>query len=56
MDNQTGFSRPMVQGNWKCSNCGAAITELPFEPDASRPIFCRDCHRQRMQGRSRPGM
>lgn len=39
--------RPMVQGNWTCSQCGAAITELPFEPDGERPVFCRDCHRQK---------
>lgn len=39
--------RQMVQGNWTCSQCGAAITELPFEPDGERPVFCRDCHRQK---------
>ncbi|MBI2624346.1 hypothetical protein HYW67_02525 [Candidatus Parcubacteria bacterium] len=37
----------MFQGNWKCSQCGADITELPFEPSGDRPIYCRDCHRQR---------
>ena len=35
--------RKMVQGNWKCSDCGKEITELPFEPAADRPIYCRDC-------------
>ena len=35
--------RQMVQGNWKCSDCGKEITELPFEPAADRPIYCRDC-------------
>lgn len=35
--------RQMVQGNWKCSECGKEITELPFEPAPDRPIFCRDC-------------
>ena len=39
-----GFApRQMVQGNWKCSTCGAEITELPFEPAPDRPIYCRDC-------------
>lgn len=38
--------RQMVQGNWQCSECQAEITELPFEPDGTRPIFCRDCHRK----------
>ncbi len=41
--------RKMFQGDWKCSKCGAAITELPFEPDPSRldQLLCRDCHRER---------
>jgi CxxC-x17-CxxC domain-containing protein len=52
MENQNSAGdRQMVQGNWTCSQCGAAITELPFEPDGDRPLFCRDCHRQRMQNR-----
>jgi DNA-directed RNA polymerase subunit RPC12/RpoP len=48
-----GFSggpreRKMFEGNWKCSGCGAAIKELPFEPDPSREgeLKCRDCHRK----------
>lgn len=43
--------RQMIQGNWKCSKCGTAITELPFEPDPSRldQLLCRDCHRERRQ-------
>ena len=48
-DNNTsgGFSRPMFQGNWKCSSCGNAINELPFQPDQERlsQLLCRDCHR-----------
>jgi CxxC-x17-CxxC domain-containing protein len=39
--------REMIKGNWTCSGCGATITELPFEPDGERPIYCRDCHRQK---------
>jgi len=48
MDNQnTGSSRPMVEGNWKCSGCGTDITKLPFQPDESRldTLKCLDCHR-----------
>lgn len=39
--------RDMVKGDWKCSGCGAAITELPFQPDPSRldQLKCKDCHR-----------
>jgi len=48
-DRGGSFQRQMYQGNWKCSNCGASITELPFQPDPSREgqLLCRDCHRQR---------
>jgi len=38
--------RPKVQGNWKCSDCGKEITELPFEPLPDRPIYCLDCYRK----------
>ncbi|PIP03869.1 MAG: hypothetical protein COZ49_00155 [Candidatus Yonathbacteria bacterium CG_4_10_14_3_um_filter_47_65] len=39
--------RQMFQGDWKCSGCGGAITELPFQPDPERldSLKCRDCHR-----------
>ena len=45
--------RQMFQGDWTCSQCGTAITELPFEPDPARldQLLCRDCHRQRRQSR-----
>jgi len=35
--------RQMIQGDWTCSECGTKINELPFEPAADRPIYCRDC-------------
>ncbi len=34
----------MFQGNWVCSGCGAAITELPFEPRSTAGLTCRACH------------
>jgi len=40
--------RKMVEGNWKCSKCGAEITQLPFEPSGDLPIYCSNCHRERM--------
>lgn len=46
-----GFQRQMFQGNWTCSDCGAAITELPFQPAPDRPIYCRDCHQKKRQER-----
>lgn len=33
----------MHQGNWKCSACGGAITELPFQPKSENGLTCRDC-------------
>ena len=52
MDNQQGFGqRKMYQGKWTCSECGAEITELPFEPDGDRAIYCRKCHQDRRQNR-----
>jgi len=39
--------REMIKGNWKCSDCGKEITELPFQPSADRPIYCRDCWTKR---------
>ncbi len=46
-DSDRGFTRKMYQGNWKCSDCGKEITELPFEPSGDRPLYCRDCHSKR---------
>lgn len=45
--------REMVQGDWKCSECDAQITELPFEPAPDRPIYCRDCWRNKRDSRDR---
>lgn len=42
----------MFQGNWKCSQCGGTISELPFEPRSEQGLRCRDCH---AKGRSGSG-
>ncbi len=34
----------MHQGNWKCSSCGGAITELPFQPRSESGLTCRTCY------------
>lgn len=39
--------RKMFTGNWSCTECKAEITELPFEPDPDRSLFCRDCLRKK---------
>ncbi len=33
--------------NLKCADCGVEIKELPFQPSADRPVYCRDCNRKR---------
>lgn len=39
--------RQMFQGDWSCAECGAKITELPFNPRPESPVYCRDCHAKR---------
>lgn len=45
--------RQMVQGSWKCAECGAEITELPFEPAADKPVHCRECWSKKRDTRQR---
>ena len=44
MDEQS--ERKMYQGNWECSVCGKAITELPFEPRNTDNLKCIDCFKE----------
>ncbi len=53
--NRGGFAprapRPMVDVtamNIVCADCGAPVTQLPFQPDPARlnTIRCRDCVRK----------
>jgi CxxC-x17-CxxC domain-containing protein len=34
----------MFEGNWKCSGCGGAITQLPFQPRSETGLTCRACY------------
>ena len=34
----------MYEGNWKCSSCGGAITQLPFQPRSESGLTCRACY------------
>ena len=45
--------RQMIQGDWTCSECGTKITELPFEPAADRPIYCKECWAKKRADRPR---
>lgn len=40
----------MFQGNWTCSKCGGAITQLPFEPKSNNGLTCRDCYFKEKNG------
>ena len=40
-----------IKGNWKCSECGVEITELPFSPAPDRPIYCKECWRKMRDAR-----
>jgi len=42
----------MHQGNWKCSSCGGAITELPFQPRSESGLTCRTCYAKQKGGQS----
>lgn len=33
----------MYEGNWTCSGCGGAITQLPFQPRGNAGLTCRTC-------------
>ena len=41
-----GGERKTHKGDWKCSGCGAAITELPFEPRDTSNLKCLDCFKK----------
>lgn len=44
----------MYQGNWKCSKCGEAITELPFQPRSELGLTCRACWSKQKNGSGQP--
>ena len=52
-EGKSSFQRQMYKGDWKCSDCGVEIKELPFEPAPDRPIYCRDCWAKRRAERPR---
>ena len=53
MDDQNG--RRMYQGEWACSKCGKAITELPFEPRDTTNLMCLDCFKANAPARQGGG-
>lgn len=35
--------RQMFQVNLTCGDCGTQITELPFQPNGDKPVYCKNC-------------
>ena len=45
-DRQRGFDRPPREmHDVTCSECGKE-TQVPFQPDGSRPVYCKDCYQK----------
>jgi len=42
--------RQMYSVNLTCASCGAAITQLPFQPSGDKPVYCRPCLQARQNG------
>ncbi|MFA5062078.1 MAG: CxxC-x17-CxxC domain-containing protein [Patescibacteria group bacterium] len=52
-----GGSRPSNRGprqmfdvDVTCGQCGTKITQLPFQPNGDKPVYCRDCMMARRNG------
>ena len=45
-NNEGSGERAMHKGDWKCSGCSKAITELPFQPRETSNLLCRDCFKE----------
>jgi len=42
----TPGERQKFEGDWKCADCGAPITSLPFEPRNTSNLKCIDCFKK----------
>ena len=44
-DRSRGFNNrgPREMHKVTCADCGKE-TEVPFKPDGTRPVYCRDCY------------
>ena len=38
-------SSPREMHKVTCAECGVE-TEVPFKPDGTRPVYCRDCYQK----------
>lgn len=39
--------RQMFDVDVNCAQCGAHISQLPFQPSGDKPVYCFDCNKQR---------
>lgn len=46
------FDRPQEMHQAICSNCGKTC-EVPFKPNGSKPVFCRECFQANRTGENR---
>ena len=40
-----GQRRPVEMHKVTCSKCGED-TEVPFKPDGTRPVYCKECYQE----------
>jgi len=43
---RSSFGAPREMHKVTCAECGKE-TEVPFKPDGSRPVYCKDCYAKR---------
>ena len=43
--------KPMFEGDWQCSECGKAITQLPFQPGEDQVVSCKECYIKKRNAR-----
>lgn len=44
-DRRRGFGRPREMHTVTCADCGKE-TQVPFKPDGTRPVYCRECYQK----------
>jgi len=42
---RSSFGAPREMHKVNCAECGKE-TEVPFKPDGTRPVYCRDCYQK----------
>lgn len=42
-DRGRNFDAPREMHDVTCADCGKQ-TQVPFKPDGSRPVYCKDCY------------